>query len=219
MRACSQVGTFRLISIFISPDNLCVGESVPESKVPATDAALEVLNLKATSIHPSLAKHFLFCGTKIIRVRRPHDDDDDAVALAMVMRTGFATTKGSLMRSMLFPKPSGFKLYRDAFRYISVMGMIAVLGFVASFVNFIRLGVSLDSSHAGTSANSCTKLSWRTVIVRALDLITIVVPPALPATLTIGTNFALGRLKKRSIFCISPQRYHLYPFITVHTAN
>ena len=46
-------------------------------------------------------------------------------------------------------------------------------------------------------------------MVRALDLITIVVPPALPATLTIGTNFALNRLKKKQIFCISPQRYAL----------
>jgi cation-transporting ATPase 13A3/4/5 len=45
--------------------------------------------------------------------------------------------------------------------------------------------------------------------VRALDLITIVVPPALPATLTIGTNFALSRLKKKQIFCISPQRVNV----------
>lgn len=44
-------------------------------------------------------------------------------------------------------------------------------------------------------------------MIRALDLITIVVPPALPATLSIGTNFALSRLKLKSIFCISPQRY------------
>lgn len=54
------------------------------------------------------------------------------------------TTKGALVRSMLFPKPSGFKFYRDSFRYISVMGIIAALGFVASFVNFIRLGVSFE---------------------------------------------------------------------------
>lgn len=50
------------------------------------------------------------------------------------------------------------------------------------------------------------QLAWHLIIVRALDLITIVVPPALPATLTIGTNFALSRLKKRDIFCISPQK-------------
>lgn len=96
---------------------------------------------------PDVAKHFLFSGTKIIRARRPQDDqDDEAVALAIVVRTGFNTTKGALVRSMLFPKPSGFKFYRDSFRYISVMGGIAVLGFVASFINFVRLKVNQSST-------------------------------------------------------------------------
>jgi cation-transporting ATPase 13A2 len=73
-----------------------------------------------------------------------------------------------------------------------VMGCIAAIGFIASFINFIRLG-----------------LAWHLIIIRALDLITIVVPPALPATLTIGTNFALARLKKQQIYCISPQRVNV----------
>ena len=49
----------------------------------------------------------------------------------------------------------------------------------------------------------------RFIVVRALDLITIIVPPALPATLTIGTSFALSRLRKRGIFCISPNRVNV----------
>ncbi|KAI1367396.1 hypothetical protein F5Y08DRAFT_298411 [Xylaria arbuscula] len=174
-------------------ESMLTGESVPVSKIPATDETLQIMNLGAATVSPEAARHFLFCGTKIIRARRPNDNrDDEAVALAMVVRTGFNTTKGSLVRSMLFPKPSGFKFYRDSFRYISVMACIALLGFVVSFVNFVRLG-----------------LAWHLIIVRALDLITIVVPPALPATLTIGTNFALSRLKKKQIFCISPQRVNV----------
>lgn len=169
------------------------GESIPVSKIPITNDALSLLDPSAASIHPILARHFLFCGTKIIRARRPQDvDDDEAVALAMVVRTGFNTTKGALVRSMLFPKPVGFKFYQDSFRYISVMACIAAVGFIASFVNFIRLG-----------------MAWHFILIRALDLITIVVPPALPATLTIGTNFALARLRKKNIFCISPQRVNV----------
>ncbi len=72
------------------------------------------------------------------------------------------------------------------------MGCVALVGFVASFVNFVRL-----------------RLEWHLIIVRALDLITIVVPPALPATLTIGINFAISRLKEKQIFCISPQRVNV----------
>ena len=66
------------------------------------------------------------------------------------------------------------------------------MGFAASFVNFVRL-----------------HLAFHLIIIRALDLITIVVPPALPATLTIGTSFALSRLRKKQIFCISPQRVNV----------
>lgn len=115
---------------------------MPVSKSPFTDDALKYLDLSAPSIHPNAAKHFLFSGTKVIRARRPQNaHEDEAVALAMVVRTGFSTTKGALVRSMLFPKPSGFKFYRDSFRYIAVMAMVAMCGFVASFVNFVRLGV------------------------------------------------------------------------------
>ena len=174
-------------------ESMLTGESIPVSKIPATDESLPLLDLGASSIHPDVAKHFLFSGTKVIRARRPQDgEDEEAVALAIVVRTGFNTTKGALVRSMLFPKPSGFKFYRDSFRYISVMAGVAGIGFIASFINFIRL-----------------QLAWHLIIIRALDLITIVVPPALPATLTIGTNFALNRLKKKSIFCISPQRVNV----------
>ncbi|RCI13511.1 hypothetical protein L249_5504 [Ophiocordyceps polyrhachis-furcata BCC 54312] len=174
-------------------ESMLTGESVPVSKLPATDQTLKILDLGASSVSAEVSRHFLFCGTKIIRTRRPQEDHGgDAAALALVVRTGFNTTKGALVRSMLFPKPSGFKFYRDSFRYISVMAAVAGVGFVASFINFLKLG-----------------LEWHLIIIRALDLITIVVPPALPATLTIGTNFAISRLKRKQIFCISPQRVNV----------
>ena len=111
---------------------------------------------------------------------------------------GFATTKGALIRSMLFPKPMGFKFYRDSVRFIGVLAGIAGLGFSASAVQFIHLGVP-----------------WHTILVRALDLITVVVPPALPATLSIGTSFAINRLRKLGIFCISPSRVNVAGKINV----
>jgi cation-transporting P-type ATPase 13A2 len=48
-----------------------------------------------------------------------------------------------------------------------------------------------------------------------LDLITVVVPPALPATLSIGISFALARLRKLGIFCISPSRVNVSGKINV----
>ncbi len=45
------------------------------------------------------------------------------------------------MRSMLFPKPIGFKFYRDSIRFIIVLSGIAGFGFCACAVQFIKLGV------------------------------------------------------------------------------
>ena len=70
-------------------------------------------------------------------------EKDAGVATAMVVRTGFNTTKGALIRSMLFPRPNKFRFYRDSFRFIGVMGIIAGLGFCVSIVNFLKLGVKI----------------------------------------------------------------------------
>jgi cation-transporting ATPase 13A3/4/5 len=155
-----------------------------------------------------MSRYFLFSGTKIIRSRASAGASNVNVfsegveamksdmrvmgALAMVVRTGFNTTKGNLIRSMLFPKPNKFKFYRDSFRFIGFLGIIAALGFAVSFYNFVLMG-----------------LSWGIIFIRALDLITIVVPPALPATMAIGTSFAISRLKKGLIYCISPPRVNI----------
>ena len=43
------------------------------------------------------------------------------------------------------------------------------------------------------------------IFLDAADLITIVIPPALPAAMTIGSIYAQKRLKEKGIFCISPR--------------
>ncbi len=174
---------------------MLTGESVPVSKIPITDAQMSALQAPGTEISPELARHFLFSGTRIIRIRGANGlvpDGPDSGAKAMVVRTGFDTTKGALVRSMLFPKPMGFKFYRDSFRFIGFLAGIAGVGFLVSAANFIQIGIA-----------------WHTIVVRALDLITVVVPPALPATMSIGTTFAISRLRKNGIFCISPNRVNI----------
>ncbi|KAJ9123150.1 hypothetical protein QFC22_001343 [Naganishia vaughanmartiniae] len=194
-------------SIMVSGDGLVseamlTGESVPVSKVSIKDENIRALAREdkkgSSEVDADLARHYLFAGTKIIRVRPGPSilpgggKGDSQRALALVTRTGFNTTKGALVRSMLFPKPTGFKFYRDSMRFIAVLAMIAGAGFLVSAVQFIRIGIA-----------------WSTIALRALDLITIVVPPALPACLTVGTTFAIDRLRKTGIFCISPNRVNV----------
>lgn len=47
------------------------------------------------------------------------------------------------------------------------------------------------------------------IIIESLDIITITVPPALPAAMTAGIVYAQRRLKQIGIFCISPQRINI----------
>lgn len=47
------------------------------------------------------------------------------------------------------------------------------------------------------------------ILKRSLDLITITIPPALPAAMTVGTIISINRLKKDKIFCISPPRVNV----------
>ena len=72
------------------------------------------------------------------------------------------------------------------------MGILAVIGF------FSTLKFMLDQGYE-TSV----------IVDRSLDLLTITVPPALPAAMTIGTVFAINRLKGRRIYCISPPRINV----------
>jgi cation-transporting ATPase 13A2 len=102
-------------------ESMLTGESVPVSKAPINDPTLRKMNLSSSGIPAEISKHFLFMGTKMVRVR---GSDNVSAATAIVVRTGFSTAKGALVRSMLFPKPNNFKFYRDSFRFIGVLSVI-----------------------------------------------------------------------------------------------
>ncbi|EJD02982.1 Ca-transporting ATPase [Fomitiporia mediterranea MF3/22] len=184
---------FLLSGDAIVNESMLTGESVPVSKSPIKDVELAKWKDNSDTTIDN-TKSFLYAGTRVVRLRgaMTASGNTGGPPIALVVRTGFTTTKGSLVRSMLFPKPLGFAFYRDSMRFIGVLAGIAGFGFLISAVQFVRLGIP-----------------WHTILVRALDLITVVVPPALPATLSIGTSFALSRLRKSGIFCISPNRINV----------
>ena len=130
-------------------------------------------------------RSLLYAGTCIIRTRHKHGRSP----LALVLNTSLHTSKGNLIQTILFPRPNNFKFHQDSMRFIAMMGLIAFVSFLVSVVIMLKMGEEL-----------------KVIIMKALDLITVVVPPALPATMSLATAFALSRLKSKSIYCISPPR-------------
>lgn len=131
----------------------------------------------------------LFSGTKVIQTRSKKDENE---VLALVTRTGFLTTKGALVRDILYPRETNFKFYHDALVFVAFMALVAIIGFACIVPELIRLGTEAA-----------------VLVDKSLDLITITVPPALPATMSAGVAFAVSRLKKKQIYCISPPRVNV----------
>jgi magnesium-transporting ATPase (P-type) len=88
--------------------------------------------------------HVLYGGTKVVRARNGRFktgrnnstdiDNDSRYAVCIAIRTSFSTAKGELVRSILYPRPTKFKFYEDSFKFIGVLALIALVGFVVNAV-------------------------------------------------------------------------------------
>ncbi|XP_029472775.1 probable cation-transporting ATPase 13A4 [Rhinatrema bivittatum] len=167
-------------------ESMLTGESIPVMKTPLPSVD-QFMPWKMAS-GEDYKRHILFCGTEVIQTKSA----DHGLVKAVVWRTGFNTAKGDLVRSILYPKPMSFKLYRDALRFLLVLTIIAILGLIYTVLVF---------GMQGTSASE--------IVIKALIMATTAVPPALSAALSTGTMYAQRRMKKHGIHCISPQRINV----------
>ncbi|CAG5040027.1 unnamed protein product [Parnassius apollo] len=159
-------------------ESMLTGESVPVMKGPPCVSP----EVYSTETHK---RHTLFAGTHVIQTRFYGNNQ----VLAKVVRTGFYTAKGELIKSILFPKRFVFEFYKDAVKFVIFMFCIAAMGMAYSVWLYILRGSSPG-----------------TIVLRTLDIITIVVPPALPAAMTAGIVYSQQRLRRNKIFCVSPPR-------------
>ncbi|PNW86612.1 hypothetical protein CHLRE_02g093700v5 [Chlamydomonas reinhardtii] len=167
----------------ILDENMLTGESVPVRKVEYNAVA------DGLAYQPDKCPGCtLFGGTVVAQARAPRAQKP----LAMVCRTRFYSAKGQLLRSILFPREPEESFISDSLRFICVM-LAACMGlYIWAAVVLAQVGASPDR-----------------IVVRFFDMITIAVPPALPACLTIATVFSIGRLRKKGIYVTSPDRITL----------
>ena len=153
------------------------GESVPVIKSPISQNSEHEYNPRSINCQ----KNTLYSGSRLLQVK--------GETKAIVMKTGYQTFKGNLIREILYPKVYTFQFMKDSFFF---MGVMTFLTFVAFFFTIPKL---IHFNYASTE-----------IFFRTIDLITIAVPPSLPAVLSSCIIFSVRRLSQRGILCIHPKR-------------
>jgi cation-transporting ATPase 13A1 len=173
------------------------GESTPLLKESVQlrphDAVLDPEGLDKTA--------FLYGGTKVLQITHGNSDEErpaiasgvqpppDNGAMAIVVKTGFETSQGSLVRTMIYSTERVSANNGEALFFILFLLIFAI---AASWYVWDE-GVKKDRKRS--------KLMLDCVLI-----VTSVVPPELPMELTLAVNTSLAALSKFAIYCTEPFR-------------
>lgn len=133
-------------------------------------------------------------GTKVLQVTAPEKSDKfpappDGGAVAIVTKTGFETSQGSLVRVMIYSSERVGVDNKEAFYFILFLLIFAVVASWYVWVEGTKMG-RIQSK----------------LILDCILIITSVVPPELPMELTMAVNSSLSALSKFYVYCTEPFR-------------
>ncbi|EKJ77853.1 hypothetical protein FPSE_01946 [Fusarium pseudograminearum CS3096] len=144
---------------------------------------------------------FLWGGTKVLQITHGNPDQEkpklasgvptppDHGAMAIVMKTGFETSQGNLVRTMIYSTERVSANNAEALFFILFLLVFAI---AAAWYVWDE-GVRKDRKRS--------KLMLDCVLI-----VTSVVPPELPMELSLAVNTSLAALAKLAIFCTEPFR-------------
>lgn len=143
---------------------------------------------------------FLYGGTKVLQVTHGNTGDRSTIAsgvpsppndgvMAIVTKTGFETSQGSLVRTMIYSTERVSANNAEALLFILFLLIFAI---AASWYVWDE-GVKKDRKRS--------KLMLDCILI-----ITSVVPPELPMELSLAVNTSLAALSRYAIYCTEPFR-------------
>ncbi|KAF7789236.1 hypothetical protein EIP86_000177 [Pleurotus ostreatoroseus] len=130
----------------------------------------------------------LFSGTKILQARSGGDTPDGG-CLGVVVRTGFGTAQGQLVRTMIFSTERVSANNAESFLFIGFLLIFAIAASWYVWVKGIERGLKKSK-----------------LLLDCVLIVTSVVPPELPMELSLAVNASLVALSKFAIFCTEPFR-------------
>lgn len=134
--------------------------------------------------------HILFGGTKVLQISSNQEPPANSTCLCFVLRTGFHTSQGKLVRTMLHNSENVTANNRESFLFILFLMIFAIAAAIYVWREGIREG----------------KKSHFKLLIECVLIVTQVIPPELPMELSLAVNASLFALSQFGIFCTEPFR-------------